>query len=355
MTILYHVVLLCIGSYGISVSLHILLRWWIPEGSTIIAFFSTFAHLMWMPALLLLPMMLVLRQWQIAVTLILPVLLFISHYGGQFIPRQPPILADSSQTFTIQTHNLLARNRTPERIPEIITDISADIVALQEVSVDFEDRLNTLDAYPYKAIHGQFDDGTKQQRMTMGQAILSKYPILENAYWVYDFLPIPLGHQRVVIDINGQSIVIYNIHPTHPGMTGDGFFNIGFRHQEFEDLLARIQAETLPVLMVGDFNLNDLNTEYTMIADVLTDSYREVGQGMGFTFPDFNEANAVDSVEILPAFVSDYMLIPKVLRLDYVFHSETFTAVSAYIYHTSGGSDHRPLVVTLALNTTENP
>ncbi len=353
LTILQHVILLCIGAYGLSASLHIVLRWWISDSSTILAFFNTFAHLMWMPALVLLPLMLLLRQWQFALTLLLPVVMFVSHYGMRFIPQQPPTLADSSISLTLQTYNLLGNNRTPELIPQVITDISADVVALQEVSVDFADRLHSLEQYPYQAIHSQFDHETEydpKQRETMGQGILSRYPILEDDYWIYDFLPIPLAHQRVVIDVEGTQVVLYNVHPTHPGMTGDAFFSTQLRRMEIQNLISRVQAETLPVIMLGDFNLSDLNIEYEMLTDVLTDSYRSVGRGMGFTFPELREANAGDSIGILPEIFSDIRLIPLFLRLDYVFHSEEFTALSAYIHHTSGGSDHRPLVVTLALH-----
>lgn len=355
LTIIRHVMLLCIGAYGLSVSLHIFLRWWIPDSSSIIAFFNTFSHLMWMPALIFLPLMLIMRQWQFALTLVLPVLMFITHYGGVFLPKQTPTLADSSTAFTVQTYNLLGKNRTPERIPEVITEISADIIALQEVSIDFEQRIETLEQYPYQAIHSQYNDGegheaNPKQRETMGQAVLSRHPILEDEYWIYDFLPIPLAHQRVVIDVEGTHIAVYNVHPTHPGMTATAFFSPFLRRQEIEDLLSRIEAETLPVIMLGDFNLSDLNVEYGMITAVLKDSYRAVGDGLGLTFPELREANVADSMLVVPAFVSDILYIPRLLRLDYVFHSEEFTPISAYVHHTSGGSDHRPLVVTLALD-----
>lgn len=352
--IIKNVLLILIGSYGLSASLHIILRWWIPDGSTTISFFNTFAHLLWMPALVLFPLMLITRQWRIALTLALPTILFLSYYGYLFIPRQPPIILPTTKIINLQSHNLLANNRTPHRFTEIINDVSADIVALQEVSLNFEKRLDMIDSYPYKAIHGMSNNETLGTRETMGQAILSRYPILEDDYWSYDFLYKPLGHQRVVIDVEGQPIVIYNIHPTHPGMTGYAFFATEYRRQEFEDLMKRIQAETLPVIMMGDFNLNDLNYEYQLITQHLIDTYREVGQGMGLTFPDFGEANPIDSMKILPDSMPNNPPIPLLIRLDYVLHSEEFTGVSAYVYHSSGGSDHRPLVVQLALDTMDN-
>lgn len=347
--IIKNIALIMIGSYGLSQSIHIILRYMVGERSTVVAFFNTFAHMMWMPALILLPLLLIVKQRRIAMMMVLPAVMFIGNYGVVFLPRPTTTVSAASHTLTIQTQNLLARNRTRERIPEIINDISADIVALQEVSSDFAELLQPLDKYPYKAIHGAANDPSQNQRETMGQAILSKYPILEDTYWSYDFLSLPLGHQRVVIDVEGQHIVIYNVHPTHPGMTGHAFFDPSQRRREIADLLQRIESETLPVLMLGDFNLTDLSSEYSQITETLTDTYRTVGYGMGFSFPDMREANVLDSLRILPENFPDHLPTPLFLRLDYVFHSEEFIGVNAYIHHTSGGSDHRPLVVELAL------
>jgi len=312
-----------------------------------VAFFNTFAHVMWMPALILLPLMLLFKQRRIAVTLILPVLLFLGNYGVMFMPRTTAAPSTDEHYLTIQTHNLLANNRTPERIPGIIQDISADIVALQEVSVEYAHMLEKLDEYPYKAIHGKVDNATEHR--TMGQAVLSKYPILEDSYWTYDFATLPLGNQRVVIEVEGQRIVLYNVHPTHPGMTGRAFFDHRQRGREIADILQRIESETLPVLLIGDFNMPDLSEDYSRITAQLVDTFRSVGHGMGFSFPDFREAKITDSVQFIPDNFPDYIPSPLFLRLDYVFHSEEFVGIHAYIHHTSGGSDHRPLVVTLAL------
>lgn len=348
--ILKNILLILIGSYGLSLTLHILLRLILGErSSTLVAFFNTFAHIMWMPTLILLPLILLFRQWRIALTFVLPVLMFLVTYGMVFLPSEAVIPPEDATVLRLQTHNLLARNRTPERIPELIQEISADIVVLQEVSSDFGDRLSELDDYPYKAIHGTVNDEALQTRDTMGLAILSRYPIIEDDYWTYDFLTLPLGHQRVVLEIDGELIVLYNTHPTHPGMTGHAFFDPSQRRMEINDLLQRIEAETLPIIWIGDFNLTDLSLEYRWITTRFTDTFREVGHGMGFTFPDLQEASVLDSVQILPDNFPDHLPTPLFLRLDYAFHSEEFMGVSAYIHHTSGGSDHRPLVVELAL------
>ena len=74
-------------------------------------------------------------------------------------------------------------------------------------------------------------------------------------------------------------------------------------------------------------------------------AYRAAGWGLGFTFPA--EIPYFGGGSYAPAF---FELIPPLVRLDYVFHNETFTTLSAQVGADSGGSDHLPLVVELAFS-----
>jgi vancomycin resistance protein VanJ len=94
------------------------------------------------------------------------------------------------------------------------------------------------------------------------------------------------------------------------------------------ELLRRAGGETMPVLIAGDFNMTDQTGDYARIAEQYADTYREIGWGMGFTFPDLGQ-------RLLLA------------QLDYVFHSSHFVAVEARVWGTSGGSDHRPVYAVL--------
>ena len=87
------------------------------------------------------------------------------------------------------------------------------------------------------------------------------------------------------------------------------------------------------VLIAGDFNITDQSADYQRITVVYDDSYKQVGYGMGTTFP------------------AHIPFLPSLLRIDYVFHSEDFTPLQADVLYSSGGSDHRPLVVELALHS----
>src|SRR5688500_13997018 len=74
------------GAYGLSVVLFLLGRVMIGQQWLVIEFFNTFAHLLWIPALLLLPITLLMREWRVALLLVPAILMFGLVYGRQFIP-----------------------------------------------------------------------------------------------------------------------------------------------------------------------------------------------------------------------------------------------------------------------------
>lgn len=313
-----------VDSYGLSVSFFSIIRLIIGEQWVLIAFFNTFAHLLWLPALGLLPLFALLRQWRSVALLTLPVVMYVLTYGGQFIPRTAAAPENATQ-FTLATYNLFASGEAPNARIAVIRDLNADVVALQEITVDFAAAVENelADLYPYRALHPVATQGTA------GQGILSRYPILEDEFWRYDWLYIALGHQRVVLDMEGVSVVLYNLHPAHPGMANPKlFFDPTQRNREIGELLALAERETGAVLLAGDFNMPDLSEDYGHITQHLGDAYRAVGWGMGWTFHN-----------ALPF---------PFMRLDYVFYSDAFQPLSAFVGE-NADSDHAPLLVTLAL------
>ncbi|MCZ2094787.1 MAG: hypothetical protein LC121_00665 [Anaerolineae bacterium] len=72
------------------------------------------------------------------------------------------------------------------------------------------------------------------------------------------------------------------------------------------------------------------------LAAVMRDSFREAGYGLGTSWP------AAQAFGIPP-------LIPPLVRIDYIWHSDEFRTLAAaqgpYL-----GSDHLPLYATLALD-----
>jgi vancomycin resistance protein VanJ len=312
------------GAYGLNVILFLLARIIIGEYWIVIAFFNTIAHLLWLPDFILLPIMLLMRRWFIAALLVPSIVMFVWVYGQQLIPNTvetPP----NATILKVLTHNIYAGNTDTDTIINMIRAFDADIVALQETNYPmiqaFQQELR--EEYPYQASH-------PQESLVQGMAFLSRYPITSDEYWRYDWLLSPLAHQRVQIQMSEtQSIVVYNAHPTHPGMN-DGFFNPSWRSRELADILGRIRAETLPVVWLGDFNMPHLSDDYRRITGSMEDVYHSVGQGMGWTF-------LLNPMRI------------ALLRLDYVFISPQFVAIESAVGKSSGGSDHLPLWATIAL------
>lgn len=312
-----------VGAYGLSVTLFIIARVLIGERWVVIALFNNFSEWLWMPAVLLLPVMLLLRAWRMALLLVAPVVAFSIIFGAQFVPN-PVTAAQEGATITVMSYNRLASNRNRDAIVNLIRNVDAELVALQEVDEWLVDVIEThlQDAYPHLALHV----GAKA---THGQGILSRYPILEDEFWQYDWLPHALGHQRSVIDVAGTPIVLYNVHTTHPGSTGV-LYNDAYRSREVDDLVTRASAEAERVLLLGDFNLTPPSDDYQQLTAQFTDSFAAVGRGMGWTY------------RLVPGW-------PANIRIDYIFHDAGWQALDAHVWTQPTGSDHRPLIAQFAI------
>jgi endonuclease/exonuclease/phosphatase (EEP) superfamily protein YafD len=170
---------------------------------------------------------------------------------------------------------------------------------------------------------------------------MSKFPIVADKFWRNTHLPVYLGHQRTEIRLPSELVVVYNTHPMIPFNQAGKAFNAGLRWAEIDSVLQRAAADPRRVILAGDFNMNDLAADYRRITARYVDAYRTAGWGMGFTFPDFRAANASLFGVGLP--------LPPLVRIDHVFHTRDIRALEARVWRTSGGSDHRPVFVRLAL------
>jgi endonuclease/exonuclease/phosphatase family metal-dependent hydrolase len=116
-------------------------------------------------------------------------------------------------------------------------------------------------------------------------------------------------------------------------------FDKSIRTADIRQLLQRSESdrEEYPTLLMGDFNSTDKTEIYQEVRQRYHDAFLDVGWGFGFTFPAF-------------APQGDYnTLFPPLARLDYVFYDDDWRALTAQVVPTSGGSDHRPIIVRLSL------
>ncbi|MGE5656272.1 MAG: endonuclease/exonuclease/phosphatase family protein [Actinomycetota bacterium] len=240
------------------------------------------------------------------------------------------------QSLKILTLNSSWNKTTPASLIALIEEQQPELVFLQEITAIHYNqafpKLKTL--YPYQA-------------GAPGLALLSKYPILFN-----EIIHLA-GHrefqERAILQINQQRVVVYNMQATAPWIRfhkiipGMKFklpvYEYGDRTAEIQDLLKRIQQETEPAIVVGDFNMNDQAQDYSVLAAVLQDAFQQSGRGFGFTWPHGWPLNFLIKR-------SHWQLNYPLFRLDYIWYSQQWRSKSTEVVSPTG-SDHLPVVTEL--------
>lgn len=329
---------LAILAYGLgSLAALILLRT-ISDHFSPVGFLSYVIQFILPPALILLPLCLIWRRWLLAATLLPAVAAFVWLYGGLFLPTQADARPAGPQ-LAVMTFNIDKDADSYTQIFEIIRTTDADIVAVQEIQPDTAEQIEAefADLYSYMALHPQAERRSRNDdHLGRGQGvgILSRYPILED-----DYVQLERDYQRIVIDVNGTPIALYNVHLVQPLATRPGRFHFEDHTSEVNAVLARAESETIPVILAGDFNMTDQTDDYQLVADQYADTFREVGRGMGFTYPG------------KPKNPFNWIRLPNMalLRIDYIFHDDYFSVFEVDVMD-SGGADHRPILARFVMD-----
>jgi vancomycin resistance protein VanJ len=322
---------LVVWFYSVAMIVVLLGRWLIGERWLIIGLINNEFPTLLIFSCIVAILSLLIKRWRPFVLSLPPVLMFVWWYSPMFTAR--PAAAVDSDTFTVLTFNLHAEETVIDPLLTAIRDANADVVALQEMSQAVSERIDAdlADIYPHRRLH-------PHESPYHGRGVLSRYPLVDDRAWPVEF-PIPMRLQRVELEISDHKITLYNFHsvPSRPiwGQPPD----IKPRAQQLEDLLALAEQDEGSVILAGDFNLDEWSEGYQKITSYYIDAYRAAGWGFGFTSPDWTHEHSREG----PAFLSFRG------RIDLVFHSRDLRAVDAEVWPTSGGSDHRPVLATLAL------
>jgi endonuclease/exonuclease/phosphatase family metal-dependent hydrolase len=152
----------------------------------------------------------------------------------------------------IATYNLHAAVGTdgkfaPERIGEVLSEIDADIFALQEVPLGGTGSPNVLDALQrmtnLRAVAGPTLD-TPERRY--GNAVLTRYPVRAVRTLDLSFRSRePRGALDADIDCNGET---WRVVATHLGLASSE------RRTQVEQVLRTFDTPALPVILLGDLN-----------------------------------------------------------------------------------------------------
>jgi endonuclease/exonuclease/phosphatase (EEP) superfamily protein YafD len=131
----------------------------------------------------------------------------------------------------------------------------------------------------------------------------------------------------VSIDIAGQRLQVWNVHPPAPRDDASRRILV----EQLSELAEAAKTSDGPLVVAGDFNTTKWTPEFGRLSTSgLADAHQVTGRGLAATWP----ANGS---------------LPPFLLLDHVLVSRELS-VNSVMELPAGGSDHRPVIADLALN-----
>ena len=303
---------------------------------TVIALINFVAFYLFVPLLLVLLVAIVCRHRWLGIAFLVGVLALILLWGDHFVPTSGEKVTDQP-SLRVMTYNVLAWHNDYEPILETIRFENPDVLLIQELNTGFAQKLESelSDQYPYMILD-PLDNPE-------GIGTLSKYPVSPSG------ISLPQlwagGPQILGLEWNGEKILLVNFHLTPT----DGVYpldeedaHIRAREKEAQ-IISGLASQSGIVIVGGDANMPFLSDAYKIMTGNLVDAYRSVGSGLGHTFPGSTLPES-DRPRIGNLFIPAWLM-----RIDYIFHSEEWTAISAHTAKIDGVSDHRGVVVELIL------
>jgi endonuclease/exonuclease/phosphatase (EEP) superfamily protein YafD len=301
---------------------------------TVIALINFIAVFLFIPLILVLIVAIICKSRWLGIGFIVGGLAFLWFWGDLFLPRLNQNTS-TGPTLTVMTYNVLAWHNHYDAILETIRAENPDILLLQELNNGLASVLqNELGVdYPYQVLEPV--DNPE------GIGVISKFPIHKSE------IVLPQlwagGPQLLDLEWNGEEIMLVNIHMTPTtGILPLDEVEESIRSREREaHLLADLASQSESVIMGGDANTSSLSDAYQIITTEVSDSFRAAGFGLGHTFPGSTIPES-DRPHIGRLFVPPWMM-----RIDYIFHSDDWSTLSARTARFDGVSDHRGVIVEI--------
>ena len=303
----------------------------------IIALITTFIPLIFLPTFLLpiIGLSIIKKRWFTIISAIACIILISWLHIKYFSPKSINI-TNSQPSIKVLSHNLSWYKTQSHTLFKLIQKQQPNIIFLQEIV-----KKNTKRTFPSLKADYPYQIGAPPV------GILSKYPIVTSE--ILHLAGHPETQQRAIIKFNQQEVVIYNMQATGPWLKISkklGFIRIPVykydkRSPEIQDLVQRVERETLPVIVAGDFNMTDETQDYDRVQKVMQDAFRKSGWGFGFTWPQGWELKFLVKR-------SNWRLNYPVCRIDYIWYSKHWGAKSSEVLEATE-SDHLPIAAELIL------
>jgi len=225
-------------------------------------------------------------------------------------------------------------------IAEFLSENKADIICLQELTINFDKQANvhTPNYIAEKlGYHVYFQEITfADKEMKQANAVLSKYPILDSrTVWINEeqgsgnYDDEYRAYVEVTQDINGEKIKVGTVHMSYTHK----FEPSERKLAEAQKLVDAVSSNTEKFILAGDFNAVPGSRVVTGIENLLNNCGPEYSENTWTTKP-FSyggfEANTLD------------------WRLDYVFATNDIKVTKAQVL-TTEYSDHLPILVEIEL------
>ncbi|MFJ4037529.1 endonuclease/exonuclease/phosphatase family protein [Microbacterium sp. NPDC090007] len=227
-------------------------------------------------------------------------------------------VSPESLRLRVVTANLLCTNPHIRRLADELVAEDADVVAVQEVTPAIAAALEQSalwSAYPHRRVAPAED--------FHGAATFSRFPV--HAHEVLDVAGSPMLRTDVATPHGPLGIV--NVHTVAPLTVGQAR-----RWRRQLTVLSRlVEAETGPLLLVGDFNATGDHRPFRLLVrGRLRDAFDAVGRGSGATWP------------------VGHRVLPRLLRLDHVLVTPD-VEIEELRDAESTGSDHARLTADLGI------
>lgn len=239
--------------------------------------------------------------------------------------------------FRVTTYNIhkcrgLDRRVRPKRIAEVLREIDADVVALQEV-VGMDEAAREHNQVRAIADELGFDfrigENRRLRGAAYGNAVLSRLPILADhnhdlTWRMYE----PRGCLEVTINLRGETqnkFQVFNVH------LGTGFFERRHQAHRLLEVIAGDSQPSSPRIILGDFNEWTHGLTTRLLSRHLNSAEPEPRLGRARTYPG-----------VFPLLHLDHVYYNSFLKLKSISAHRSRLALAA--------SDHLPIVADFTLD-----
>lgn len=228
-------------------------------------------------------------------------------------------------TYNIHKCRGLDRRVRPKRIAEVLKEIDADVVALQEV-VGMDQATRELNQVRAIAEELGFDfrigENRRHRGAAYGNAVLSRLPIDADhnhdlSWRMYE----PRGCLEVAVTLTGARVPlqIFNVH------LGTGFFERRYQAHRLLEVIADDVESSSPRIILGDFNEWTRGLTTRLLSRHLKSAEPEQRLGRARTYPG-----------VFPLLHLDHVYYNSLLKLQKISVHRSRLALAA--------SDHLPIV-----------